>query len=915
MGWGAGDMNEQKRMEAYKQEVVTIQKKTQQAMIGSCNRQMAPFKTATSRELGRPMFVLSSWAIMAALSLQFEAAPKKQTVTQVKTIDLCLSGLIGGIKLACIFELETERDAYVASLSKLTNLSNFNAITAKNIKAIMALVTVGQSLGEAMNKSWIHIIKAISQLEKMQQTILFLAGDGNKDSTLSKPSSLLVEFCAELQSQTSIIVIDRIFSKTTKLSGQSIIHFFKAVCQISLEEVGIDLKGNKTSEHPPSKYLLQKIVELSYYNMERIRFEWTQIWRVLQPYFNVVALHHDIDVATFAVDSLRQLGMKILEREELGHFSSQHEYLKSFEYIIKNTKSAQIRELILNSISQMINSKAESMRSGWKSIFQTLLKCAQANERMAIEAFGLLKTAFNRHFEILISANVFVDLVSCLAEFSLIKGNGPAHDEQVMSSIQFLQSCTKSLLHRAKEEEENANENFNENQKLVSNPSSAVMLTSPHAPLINNLPTQPYLLQNGLVSEEHFYLSWFPILSAFSRVVCESDSVLVQTHSMDVLFETFRSAGRLFGPKYWKAIHRNVISPIFDDLAEASNIDSNAAILTHGLRNLVDLICIHFDLLVDEKEGSYDFLRHSMESMVLMIGKRDDKLASTGQICLNHFLLNNAQKLIKLKSHDWLIPCIEKTFQATLPWELVHCEQESSSNAKIFTLQSPLLNEVLAAANEAASLLGTPIVLEQLNFEQTIIKCVTNLELIQTIKAFSLKEVKVNGENVTLISQMKPVVLERILKCIYDSYAMARSFNSNINLRQAILRRGWVPQLPNLVKQETVSLQTYLLMLFACLKASEYNCSSTPLVEELFDLLERCCVFVDDIQKHQRDLTSWYPTLVLVYKEIIENHRHEALSPYSRDFYKFAIKLMACEMPQLKNTLQDFLTLCVELFA
>lgn len=35
-------------------------------------------------------------------------------------------------------------------------------------------------------------------------------------------------------------------------------------------------------------YSLQKLVEISYYNMNRIRMEWSNIWAVLGEYFNKV---------------------------------------------------------------------------------------------------------------------------------------------------------------------------------------------------------------------------------------------------------------------------------------------------------------------------------------------------------------------------------------------------------------------------------------------------------------------------------------------------------------------------------------------------------------------------------------------------------------------------------------------------
>ena len=131
----------------------------------------------------------------------------------------------------------------------------------------------------------------------------------------------------EFQSQSTIIAIDRIFTNSIKLSSDAIVHFVNALCTVSLEEVD-------ASRTAPRMYSLQRIVEIAYYNMSRIRFEWTQIWKILQPHFNTVGCHPNNIVATFAIDSLRQLSMKFLERDELSHYNTQSEFMKPFEHII-----------------------------------------------------------------------------------------------------------------------------------------------------------------------------------------------------------------------------------------------------------------------------------------------------------------------------------------------------------------------------------------------------------------------------------------------------------------------------------------------------------------------------------------------------------------------------------------------------
>lgn len=67
--------------------------------------------------------------------------------------------------------------------------------------------------------------------------------------------------------------------------------FVRALCKVSLEEI----TATAELEHP-RMYSLQKLVEISYYNMERIRMEWSNIWAILGQHFN--------EVSFFCLDNL-----------------------------------------------------------------------------------------------------------------------------------------------------------------------------------------------------------------------------------------------------------------------------------------------------------------------------------------------------------------------------------------------------------------------------------------------------------------------------------------------------------------------------------------------------------------------------------------------------------------------------------
>ena len=64
---------------------------------------------------------------------------------------------------------------------------------------------------------------------------------------------------------TILCVNFRIFQGSSKLSGEAIVHFVRALCRVSHEELAIPGR--------PRHVMLQKIVEISFYNMERIRIE------------------------------------------------------------------------------------------------------------------------------------------------------------------------------------------------------------------------------------------------------------------------------------------------------------------------------------------------------------------------------------------------------------------------------------------------------------------------------------------------------------------------------------------------------------------------------------------------------------------------------------------------------------------
>lgn len=103
-------------------------------------------------------------------------------------------------------------------------------------------------------------------------------------------------------------------------------------------------------------------------------------------FVNQVCCHNNPHVASFALDSLRQLAMRFLEKEELPHFKFQKNFLKPFEYTMIRNHNPEIRDLVclpfqcqdyrphqfaqvLQCLQQMIQARSQNMRSGWRTMF------------------------------------------------------------------------------------------------------------------------------------------------------------------------------------------------------------------------------------------------------------------------------------------------------------------------------------------------------------------------------------------------------------------------------------------------------------------------------------------------------------------------------------------------------------------
>jgi len=666
-------VSEKKRKLLYDMEMEQMAA-TARALMESVAHVETMFTLAKHQEHVKPMFKLAWTPFLAAFSVGLQDCDSSEIAT------LCLEGIRYSIRIACIFQMELERNAYVQALSRFTLLTaksnRIAEMKTKNIDTIKTLITVAHTDGNYLGESWLDILRCISQLELAQ-----LIGTGVKSqflnnhlhsmqmittqgsiASISSLQSRIENFSFfsntetrtradqskkdeqpinETTSQSVIVAVDRIFTGSTKLDGDAIVEFVRALCQVSTEELTSHL-------HQPRMYSLQKIVEISYYNMGRIRLQWSRIWEILGNHFNKVCCSGNEEVAFFAIDSLRQLSMKFIEKGEFSNFRFQKDFLRPFEYIMKNNQLVTIRDMVVRCIAQMVNSQAKNIRSGWKNIFSVfLLSANDSNEAIVDLAFQTTCHIVNYHYkdQFSIMIDSFHDAVKCLSEFSCNQ-NFP---DTSMEAITLIRVCARYI---------------------ADKPHMFKELS------IMEMKQDTTAVKRKEVSEEDrvWIRGWFPILFELSCVVttCKLD---VRTRALTVMFEIIKSNGACFKEDWWMDLFR-IISRIFDSMKLSDLQTERAEWMTttcnHALYSLVDVFTQHFDIL-------HKILLEPLFSKLLWCCIQDnEQLAKSGTNCLENLVISCG---MKFDEESWLLTIryIDRIFADTLPYDLLVWRPDASN--------------------------------------------------------------------------------------------------------------------------------------------------------------------------------------------------------------------------------------------
>ncbi|KAH7916093.1 Sec7-domain-containing protein [Hygrophoropsis aurantiaca] len=809
----------------------------------------------------RPMFEVAWIPFLAGLS-----GPLQNT-DDLEVVDLCLDGFKNAIRIVCFFDLELERNAFVTTLSKFTFLNNLGEMKTKNMDAIKTLLDIAVNEGNHLKGSWREVLTCVSQLEHMQliSSGVEIPDSGKKGRARKLPAE---ELATESRSTHITVAADMVFSLSHYLSGTAIVDFVRALCDVSWEEI----QSSGLSQHP-RLFSLQKLVEISYYNMNRIRLEWSNLWDILGEHFNQVCCHSNPHVGFFALDSLRQLSMRFLEKEELPHFKFQKDFLKPFEYTMIHNANPDIRDMVLQCLQQMIQARVQNMRSGWRTMFGVFSAASKVlTERIANSAFEVVSRLNKDHFPEIVRHGAFADLTVCITEFCKVS----KYQKISLLAIAMLRGVIP------------------------------VMLSCPECALGTGDDSQQTPGEDGMIR------FWFPVLFGFYDIIMNGEDLEVRRLALDSLFTTLKTYGSAFPVEFWDTVCQELLFPIFavlkssQDLSRFSTQEDMSVWLSttmiQALRDLIDLYTFYYEILGRFLDGLLDLL-------CICICQENDTLARIGTSCLQQFLESNVNKLSPSR-WERVASTFVKLFRTTTPHQLFDENLRIEIDGSTTELSDPnesngqaILPAPLSPTTERPPTEIKPSLNDRRRiFKQIIVKCVLQLLLIEMTNDLL--------RNDAVYTTIPPEQLLRLMGVLDHSYQFARMFNDDKELRTGLWKVGFMKHLPNLLKQESSSAATLVHVLLRMYfdERPEHQSARPQIAERLLPL--GLSVLQDYIKlradTQAKNIAAWTPVVA----EILEGFcrfDNKAFARYLPAIYPLVTGLLARDVaPEIRLGLKMY---------
>ena len=296
-----------------------------------------------------------------------------------RNIQIYLENILLMARICGILRLNTASEAYINAIINMTNINDNREIGIKNLLAIQSLVNFIINSGQYIRTGWLIILQIISKIEYYLNTDKeYIRDDLRKKPTMKnieKEISINFQKKDIISKNISDAICDNIFSKTPVFDEESIIDFVTSLCTVSKTEL--------TEYYHRRVFSLIKLSEVADFNISRIQVQWVKIWKLIGDHFvYVISQLKDQNIWQNALDNLKQIIGKLLQKQDLSIYNFQMDFFKPFEIIFKQTKGIPERgQFVISYIYFIVGQYGRNIHSGWLVIFRILKEGFQRNDK------------------------------------------------------------------------------------------------------------------------------------------------------------------------------------------------------------------------------------------------------------------------------------------------------------------------------------------------------------------------------------------------------------------------------------------------------------------------------------------------------------------------------------------------------
>ena len=358
-------------------------KKERQRIINEINMKLKqnnekPYFKVLDKEEFLESFMENIWTpLLVMYGVIIEASDNPKLYTP------CIYGLSNCIKIFGIMDLDSQQKiTLMTSFSNLTNIFYIKQIEEKNILCIKQILHLASSDCRYCKYTWNIILDIINKIyfyhlsvigSKLEKEEIFKNLSEKKKNNPNFEEQLQIEKENMKLITKSIPSNDyeRIFPRTKNFDQISIMDFVQSLCEIAKKQ----FKNGQVTKI----FFLQKVVEVAEANVKRNRYIWRNIWNLIGNFLTEVALENNTDNSITSINSIRQLAMIYLPKEENSEFHFQTEFLKPFQEIWEKSNNDSIKEYIIVCLNNIVGNLSQCIKSGWIIILNIFSSIANEN--------------------------------------------------------------------------------------------------------------------------------------------------------------------------------------------------------------------------------------------------------------------------------------------------------------------------------------------------------------------------------------------------------------------------------------------------------------------------------------------------------------------------------------------------------